>query len=63
MLGYLADKALIYGRIWSVSQCLSLCLGSMATGPCCQHIQGLLTIRTFKFSQEKNETNRFDFIF
>ena len=34
MLGCFVDKALIYGLIWSVSQCLSLCLGSMATGPC-----------------------------
>lgn len=38
MLGYLADKALIFGLMWSVSWCLSLCLGSMATGPCSQHM-------------------------
>ena len=38
MLGYLANKALIYGQIWSVSEYLSLCLESMATGPCSQHI-------------------------
>lgn len=29
MLGYLADKALICGPMWSVSWCLSLCLESM----------------------------------
>ena len=39
MLGYLAKKALVYGSIWSVSGCLSLCLGSMATGSCSQHIE------------------------
>ena len=38
MLGCSADKALICGQMWSVSWCLSLCLGSMATGPCSQHI-------------------------
>ena len=42
MLGYPADKALIYGLMWSVSGCLSLCLGSMATGSCSQHKGGLL---------------------
>ena len=36
MLGYFADKALICGLMWSVSGCLSLCLGSMAMGPCCR---------------------------
>ena len=38
MLGCPANKALICGQMWSVSGCLSLCLGSMATGPCSQHI-------------------------
>lgn len=33
-----AEKALICGSIWSVSQCLSLCIESMATGPCSQHM-------------------------
>ncbi len=37
MLCFLADKALICGRIWFVSWCFSLCLGSMAMGPCSQH--------------------------
>jgi len=41
MLGYLADKALICGIKWSVSKCLSLCRGSMTTGPCSQHIEKL----------------------
>ena len=39
MLSYLADKALIYGWIWSVSLCFSLCLGSMVMGACSQHIE------------------------
>ena len=39
MLGYHADKALIYGLMRSVGQCLSLCLESIATGPCSQHIE------------------------
>ena len=34
MLGYSAGKALICGVNGSVSQCLSLCLESMAMGPC-----------------------------
>ena len=38
MLGYLANKALICGLIWSGSWCLSLCLESMATGPSSQHM-------------------------
>ena len=38
MLGYFADKVLICGWMWSVSWRLSLCLGSMATGPSSQHI-------------------------
>ena len=41
MLGCSADKALICGLMWSVSWCLSLCLESMATGSCSQHIVGL----------------------
>ena len=41
MLGRLVDKALIFGVICSVRQCLSLCLESMVTGPSSQHIQGL----------------------
>ena len=53
MLGYLVDKALIYGRIWSVSQCLSLCLGSMATGSCSQHIEAInkcrMLLKVFAF--------------
>lgn len=36
MLGWPANKALIYGLMWSESWCLSLCLGSMATS-CSQH--------------------------
>ena len=39
MLGYLANKALICGLIWSVSGCLSLCRGSVATGSCSQHME------------------------
>jgi len=38
MLGYLADKALICGPMWSVSWCLSLCLESVAMGACSQHM-------------------------
>ena len=38
MLGCPANKALVYGLIWSVRGCLSLCLESMATGPCSQHM-------------------------
>ena len=38
MLGCLADKALICGLVWSVSGCLSLCLESMAMGPCSQYM-------------------------
>ena len=41
MLGCLANKALICGLKWSVSWCLSLRLGSMATGACSQHIEKL----------------------
>ena len=50
MLGCPADKALICGLIWSVSQCLSLCLGSMATGSCSQHKGGLLDNRYERIS-------------
>ena len=39
MLGCPADKALICGLMWSISWCLSLCLGSTATGSCSQHIR------------------------
>lgn len=41
MLGYLAVKALICGRMWFVSWCLSLCLESMASGSCSQHIESI----------------------
>ena len=44
MLGYLANKALICRMMWSVSWCLSLCLGSMATGSCCQHMESNLGV-------------------
>lgn len=44
MLGYSADKALICGQMWSVSWCLSLGLGSMAMGSCCQHMESNLGI-------------------
>lgn len=50
MLGCPVDKALICGLIWSVSQCLSLCLGSMATGSCSQHKGGLLDNRYERIS-------------
>ena len=40
MLGCPADKALICGMMWSVSECLSLCLESMATVPTEQSIEG-----------------------
>ena len=42
MLGCLAYKALIFGRMRSVSRCLSLCLGSMAMGLCSQHVYDVI---------------------
>lgn len=41
MIGYLADKTLICGRIWSVSWCLSLFLVSVAAGLCGRHIESI----------------------
>lgn len=39
MLGCLADKAPICGLMWFVSWCLPLCLKSLATGSCSQHMK------------------------
>ena len=57
MLGYLADKALICGPMWSVSWCLSLCLESMAMGACSQHKRGLLDNQYEKISISLSENS------
>ena len=57
MLGWLANKALIFGLMWSVSWCLSLCLGSMATGPCSQHMKGeSVKIKTILIDKKQQKT-------
>ena len=57
MLGCLANKALICGLKWSVSWCLSLCLESMAAGPCSQHMKGkLVEIKTTLINKEQQRT-------
>ena len=58
MLGYIADKALAYGVIWSVSQCLSLCLGCMATDPCTQNIE---SINIYEYTLKKKITGNIIF--
>lgn len=58
MLGYLADKALIYGRIWPVSECFFLCLESMATDPCNQNIE---SINIYEYTLKKKFTGNIIF--
>lgn len=49
MIGCLANKALFDRLIWSVNRCLSLCIGSMATGPCSQHMSAYKRTKTSPF--------------